>query len=144
MRCFYVLKKWFSAKLSLNRDLSLNKMSLNRDCTVHSNLVIRNFLVTLKLFLNAKCSLSLWSKLTIGHRKWFLNTNLFVIKTFHISKFDCTSKLIFNFVQKPYRPLSTGTYSYLLVWTFLSWLKIAQLFEHNPLKGSIKNQIWSP
>ena len=29
MRCFYVLKK-----LSLNRDLSLNKMSLNRDCTV--------------------------------------------------------------------------------------------------------------
>ena len=34
MRCFYVLKKWSSAKLSLNRDLSLNKMSLNRDCTV--------------------------------------------------------------------------------------------------------------
>ena len=34
MRCFYELKKWSSAKLSLNRDLSLNKMSLNRDCTV--------------------------------------------------------------------------------------------------------------
>ena len=34
MRCFYVLKKWSSAKLSLNRDLSLNKMSLNRDCNV--------------------------------------------------------------------------------------------------------------
>ena len=34
MRCFYVLKKWSSTKLSLNRDLSLNKMSLNRDCTV--------------------------------------------------------------------------------------------------------------
>ena len=34
MRCFYVLKKWSSAKLSLNRDLSLNKVSLNRDCTV--------------------------------------------------------------------------------------------------------------
>ena len=33
MRCFYVLEKWSSAKLSLNRDLSLNKMSLNRDCT---------------------------------------------------------------------------------------------------------------
>ena len=30
---------------------------------LQSNLVIRNFLVTLKLFLNAKCSLSLWSKL---------------------------------------------------------------------------------
>ena len=57
---------------------------------MQSNLVIRNFLVTLKLFLNAKCSLSLWSKLTIGHRKWFLNTNLFLIKTFLITKFDCT------------------------------------------------------
>ena len=34
MRCFYVLKKWSSEKLSLNRDLSLNNMSLNRDCTV--------------------------------------------------------------------------------------------------------------
>jgi hypothetical protein len=37
MRCFYVLKKWSSAKLSLNRDLSLNKVSLNRDCTVRCN-----------------------------------------------------------------------------------------------------------
>ena len=33
---------------------------------VQSNLMIRNFLVTLILFLNAKCSLSLQSKLTIG------------------------------------------------------------------------------
>ena len=59
---------------------------------IQSKLVIRNFLVTLKLFLDAKCSLSLWSKLTIGHGKWFLNTNLFLIKTFLITKFDC----IFN------------------------------------------------
>ena len=30
----------------------------------------------------------------IGHRKWFLNTNLFLIKQFLIAKFDCTiSKL---------------------------------------------------
>ena len=36
MRCLYVLKKWSSAKLSLNWYLSLNKMSLNRDCTVPS------------------------------------------------------------------------------------------------------------
>ena len=34
MRYFYVPKKWSSAKLSLNPDLSLNKMSLNWDCTV--------------------------------------------------------------------------------------------------------------
>ena len=34
MRCFCVLKKWSSAKLSLNPDLSLNKMSLNWNCTV--------------------------------------------------------------------------------------------------------------
>ena len=49
-----------------------------------------NFLVALKLFLSAKCSLSLWSKLAIGPGKWFLNTNLFLIKSFPISKFDCT------------------------------------------------------
>ena len=35
MRCFSVVKKiWSSEKLSLNRDLSLNKVSLNWDCTV--------------------------------------------------------------------------------------------------------------
>jgi hypothetical protein len=60
---------------------------------VQSNLVIRNFLVTLTLFLNAKCSLSLWSKLAIGHEKWCLNTNLFLIKPFPITKFDCTFKI---------------------------------------------------
>ena len=58
---------------------------------VQSNLAIRNFLGALKLFLNAKSSLSLWSKWQIGHRKWFLNTNLFLIKQFLIAKFDCTS-----------------------------------------------------
>ena len=26
----------------------------------------------------------------IGHRKWFLNINLFLIKEFLIAKFDCT------------------------------------------------------
>ena len=56
-------------------------------------MVIRNFLVTLKLFLNAKSSLSLWSKLAHGHGKWFLNTNLFLIKIFLITKFDCTAKV---------------------------------------------------
>ena len=49
---------------------------------IQSNLVIRNFLVILKLFLNAKCSLPLWSQWSFGHEKWFLNTNLFLIKTF--------------------------------------------------------------
>ena len=56
---------------------------------VQSNLPRRNFLVTLKLFLNAKCSLFIWSKWQIGHGKWFLNTNKFLIKTFLITKFDC-------------------------------------------------------
>ena len=36
------------------------------------------------LFLNAKYSLSLCIKLAIGHWKWFLNTNLFLIKLFLI------------------------------------------------------------
>ena len=56
---------------------------------IQSNVVIRNFLVTLKLFLDAKCFLSLCSKLTIGHKKLFLNANLFLIKTFLITKIDC-------------------------------------------------------
>ena len=60
---------------------------------VQSNLAIRNFLVALKLFLNAKSSLSLWSKWLIGHRKWLLNTNLSLIKPFLIAKFDCTRSL---------------------------------------------------
>ena len=60
---------------------------------LQSNLVIRNLLVTLKLFLNAKCSLSLWCKLAIGHRKWFRSTNVFLIKPFLIIKFDCTHGL---------------------------------------------------
>jgi hypothetical protein len=29
----------------------------------------------------------------IGHRKWFLNTNLFLIKQFLIAKFDCSRQL---------------------------------------------------
>ena len=57
---------------------------------VQLNLAIRNFFIALKLFLNAKSSLSLWSKWQIGHRKWFLNTNLFLIKPFLIAKFDCS------------------------------------------------------
>ena len=56
---------------------------------VQSTLVIRNFLVILKWFLNAKCSLSLWRKTAIGHGKWFLHTNLFLIKMFLITKLDC-------------------------------------------------------
>jgi hypothetical protein len=53
---------------------------------VQSNLAIRNFLVTLNLFLKAKSSLFLWSKWQIGHMIWFLNTNLFLIKPFLIAK----------------------------------------------------------
>ena len=65
------------------------------DCIwqIQSNLVIRNFLVILELFLNAKSSLSLWSQLVIGHGNWFLRTSLFIIKTFLITKFDCTCKV---------------------------------------------------
>ena len=31
----------------------------------------------------------------IGHRKWFLNTNLFRIKPFLITKFDCIKRCAF-------------------------------------------------
>ena len=79
------------------RDIFQSMMDINLDIDhkMQSNLVIRNFLVTLKLFLNAKCSLFLWSKLAFGHGKWFLNTNLFFIKQFLITKFDCICRLRF-------------------------------------------------
>ena len=66
---------------------------------VQSNLAIRNFLNALKLFLNAKSSLFLWSKWQIGHGKWFLNTNLFLIKPFLISKFDCMYYALSKYVN---------------------------------------------
>ena len=53
-----------------------NELSHNYNVTVvqvfwnQSNMAIRNFLVALKLFLNFKSSLSLWSKWQIGHMKW--------------------------------------------------------------------------
>ena len=62
--------------------------------------MIGNFLVTLKLFLNAKSSLFLWSKLTIRHGKWFLNTNLFLIKTFLITTFDCIRTNELNNIER--------------------------------------------
>ena len=34
--------------------------------------------------------------MTFGDRKWFLSTNLFLIKTFLITKFECTSKILFS------------------------------------------------
>ena len=52
---------------------------------------IRNFIVTLILFLITKCSLSLCSKLAISHLKRFPNTTLFLIKLFLITKFYCTN-----------------------------------------------------
>ena len=67
----------------------MDEICLEWQKLIQSNLAIRNFLVALKLFLNAKSSLSLWSKWQIGHRKWFLNTNLFLIKQFLTAKFDC-------------------------------------------------------
>ena len=36
-------------------------------------------------------------KWQIGHRKWFLDTNLFLIKPFLITKFDCTNNSSFCF-----------------------------------------------
>ena len=67
MRCFYVLKKWSSAKLSLNRDLSLNKMSLNRDCTV---------LLILLLILNCLTGLMKYAiDLDFDHVDWLEGVN---------------------------------------------------------------------
>ena len=102
---FHCLNKLFQ-KIRKSRNNSFKPMfppkNERTNCTLlQSNLVIRNFLVTLKLFINTKCSLSLWSKLTIGHGKGFLNTNLFLIKTFLITKFDCSKvKSFVHFLEE--------------------------------------------
>ena len=85
-----VLGSYFQDKLIL---IACNvSKGFESNFQVQSNSVIRNFLVTQKLFLNPKCSLSICSKFAIGHWKWFLNTNLFLIKPFLITKFDFTWK----------------------------------------------------
>ena len=53
---------------------------------IQSKLAIRNFLVALKVFLMPKVPYPY----EIGHRKWFLNTNLLLTKMFLNAKFDCT------------------------------------------------------
>jgi hypothetical protein len=85
---------------------SHKRFSVNSE--VQSNLVIRNILVTLKLILNAKCSLSLWSKLSIGHGKWFLNANLFLIKPFLITKFDYRMRAIITRGLYTFYPIFEG------------------------------------
>ena len=55
-------------------------------CQVQSNLAIRNFLVILKLFLNSKCSLSLWSKLANWSREMVLITNFLQSKPTYVYK----------------------------------------------------------
>jgi hypothetical protein len=79
---------------------------------VQLNLVIRNFLVTLKLFFNAKCSLSLWSKLANWAEEMVLNTILFLI-----TKFDCVlrilviqSNVIRNGVTEPFPLTNLSVY----------------------------------
>ena len=59
--------------MALTKKLPILKFSW-----LHTTVELGNkeFLVAL----NAKSFLSLWSKWQIGHRKWFLNTNLFLIK----------------------------------------------------------------
>jgi hypothetical protein len=37
-------------------------------------------------------------ELQIGHGKWFLNTNLFLIKPFLITKFDCKKNILLLYI----------------------------------------------
>ena len=46
------LNFWSSAKMSLNRDLSLNKVSLNQDCTVFFLLIWVHLAISKQIWLN--------------------------------------------------------------------------------------------
>ena len=72
-------------KLKIRKLLHTKKaISVNRDLLLHSktqsDLVIRKLLLTLKLFL-------------------ILNTNLFLIKPFLITNFDCTCFMVFQCIK---------------------------------------------
>ena len=68
---------------------------------VQSHLVIINFLVTLKLFLNSKCSLSLWSKLANWSQEMVPIHQFVPYKPFLITKFEyikiLTNSLTFGY-----------------------------------------------
>ena len=57
---------------------------------IQSNLMIRNFLVTLKFSLTPNVPYPYEVNLHIGRGKQFLNTNFFLCKQFHSTKFDCS------------------------------------------------------
>ena len=61
---------------------------------IYLNLVIRNFLVTLRFSLTPNIPYPYEENWYIEHRKQFLNTNLFLIKPFLITKFDCSMYFI--------------------------------------------------
>ena len=63
---------WQYCKVTSIKTSCLVTCLVYKNTQIQSKLAIRNFLVALILFLNAKSSLSLWSKWQIGHRKWFL------------------------------------------------------------------------
>ena len=85
---------------------------------IQSNLAIRNFLFALRLFLNAKSSLSLWSKCQIDRRKWFLNTNLFLIKPLHIAKFDCR-RIFYVWNDFTFKKLHNPTYEVIISYMYI-------------------------
>ena len=126
MRCFYVLKKWSFAKLSLNRDLSLNKMSLNRDCTVLS----KNKRQILFFFQRTKQK---------KYEKWtwkYINTRLQIHSQHVITTAEYKSKYILISVSRftplhKYRPVGNivGQWGFVLIYLWQT---------HKGLGGTVK------
>ena len=106
MKCFYVLlKKWSSAKLSLNRDLSLNKVSLNRDCTVINFLKRRLFFNIYFCPWNSEKN----TQLKVSHfsKNVKINSNVLAAKTAKKAEFRNTKSLLLqNWVLR----LGTGDF----------------------------------
>ena len=99
----------------MNQNQSMNRI----ECTVI--LGNKELLVALKLFLNAKCSLSWQSKWQIGHGKWFLNTDKFLIKTFLIAMFDCI-RLCNGLRSRPVNPPTDFIEGFTAGWSIESGL----------------------
>ena len=88
---------------------------------VQSNLTIGN---SSELFFNAKCSLILWSKLAIGHGKWFLNKNKIFIR---ICRSEVVGQSQYVISAEP-RRITFGKKGFLLNRFFAIWYLFWEYF----------------
>ena len=98
---FTIFFLFLSPGIQIEIDFWRNMNSFEQEYDIQPNLVIKNFLVTLRLFLMPKVPYpyEVNGKLVTGNGS-LIHTNLFIIKPFLIAKFDCAMVVTVRFNQK--------------------------------------------